>query len=168
MSALVRLHGQWRHHVELLKFNQARLYVPTSVYNFLLFSRSDSWSSETSYPQTNATTWVKKELEEETESGSPNGSEHVSSSYPENTSLQILGSEDNAPQSLPLPLPEKADKDAPKQKARTAFSTGQMDALTHRFNMQRYLSPAEMKALAGLTGLTYKQVSCLINLLLWA
>ncbi|XP_029481759.1 homeobox protein NANOG [Oncorhynchus nerka] len=118
----------------------------------------DSWTSEKIYPQTNPATWVKRGLEEEMESGRPNGSELVSSSYPENTSVQILGSEYNAPPSLPLPLPEKADKDIPKQKARTAFSTRQMDALTHRFNMQRYLSPAEMKALAGLTGLTYKQV----------
>ncbi|XP_070302889.1 homeobox protein pv.1-like [Salvelinus sp. IW2-2015] len=130
-------------------------YTPSDP---VLHRSPDSWSSENSYPQTNPATWVKKELEEETESGSTNNSEHVSSSYPENASVQILGSEDNAPQSLPVPLPEKVDKDTPKQKARTAFSTGQMDALTHRFNMQRYLSPAEMKALAGLTGLTYKQV----------
>uniref|UniRef100_A0AAZ3QYL3 Homeobox domain-containing protein n=1 Tax=Oncorhynchus tshawytscha TaxID=74940 RepID=A0AAZ3QYL3_ONCTS len=117
----------------------------------VLHRSPDSWTSDKIYPQTNPATWVKRELEEEMESGRPNGSELVSSSYPENTSVQILGSEDNAP-------PEKEDKDTPKQKARTAFSTGQMDALTHRFNMQRYLSPAEMKALAGLTGLTYKQV----------
>uniref|UniRef100_A0A8C7HG36 Nanog homeobox n=1 Tax=Oncorhynchus kisutch TaxID=8019 RepID=A0A8C7HG36_ONCKI len=122
----------------------------------VLHRSPDSWTSEKIYPQTNPATWVKRELEEEMESGRPNGSELVSSSYPENTSVQILGSEDNAPP--PLPLPEKANKDTPKQKARTAFSTGQMDALTHWFNMQRYLSPAEMKALAGLTGLTYKQV----------
>ncbi|KAK6293214.1 homeobox protein NANOG [Coregonus clupeaformis] len=119
----------------------------------------DSWSSENSNPQANPATCVKKELDEETDSVSPDGSEHVSSSYPEeNTSLQIMGSEDNAVQSLPPSLPEKAGKNNPRQKARTAFSTGQMDALTHRFNMQRYLSPAEMKALAELTGLTYKQV----------
>nr|XP_023828204.1 homeobox protein Hox-B9-like isoform X3 [Salvelinus alpinus] len=37
-------------------------------------------------------------------------------------------------------------------------NSSQMDALTHRFNMQKYLTPAEMKTLAGLTGLTYKQV----------
>ncbi|CAB1341153.1 unnamed protein product [Coregonus sp. 'balchen'] len=58
----------------------------------------DSWSSENSNPQANpVSTCVKKELDEETDSVSPDGSEHVSSSYPEeNTSLQIMGSEDNA------------------------------------------------------------------------
>ncbi|CAB1349676.1 unnamed protein product [Coregonus sp. 'balchen'] len=110
-------------------------------------------------PQANPATWVRKELDEETDSGSPNSSEHVSSSHPEElTSLQVMGSEDCTLQSLPPSPPEKADKNTPKQKARTAFSTGQMDALTHRFNMQKYLTPAEMKTLAGLTGLTYKQV----------
>ncbi|KAJ8413237.1 hypothetical protein AAFF_G00092330 [Aldrovandia affinis] len=43
-------------------------------------------------------------------------------------------------------------------KARTAFSEDQMTALTHRFSVQRYLTPVEMKTLAGLTGLAYKQV----------
>lgn len=33
-----------------------------------------------------------------------------------------------------------------------------MNALVQRFSVQRYLTPAEMKNLAELTGLTYKQV----------
>ncbi|XP_029610907.1 homeobox protein Dlx2a [Salmo trutta] len=107
--------------------------------------------------QANHTTWVRNELE--TASGSPNGSEHVSSSPPEEfRTLQVMGSEDCTLQSLPPSSLEKVDKNIPKQKARTAFSTGQMGALTHRFNMQKYLTPAEMKTLSGLTGLTYKQV----------
>ncbi|XP_024248489.1 homeobox protein DLX-3-like [Oncorhynchus tshawytscha] len=108
-------------------------------------------------PQANHTTWVRNELE--TASGSPISNEHVSSSHPEEfRSPHVMGSEDCTLQSLPPSSPEKVDKNIPKQKARTAFSTGQMDALTHRFNMQKYLTPAEMKTLARLTGLTYKQV----------
>ncbi|XP_066578169.1 homeobox protein NANOG [Amia ocellicauda] len=57
----------------------------------------------------------------------------------------------------PTPSPP-ADRPPRKAKSRTAFSEGQMCALTQRFSMQRYLTPVEMKNLAGLTGLTYKQV----------
>ncbi|XP_055786367.1 homeobox protein DLL homolog [Salvelinus fontinalis] len=119
---------------------------------------SSSNDQEEYDPQANHTTWVRSELE--TASGSPNSSENVSSSHPEEfKSLQVRGSEDCTLQSLPPSSPEKVDKNIPKQqKARITFSTGQMDALTHRFNMQKYLTPAEMKTLAGLTGLTYKQV----------
>ncbi|KAM9417259.1 homeobox protein NANOG isoform 2-T2 [Salvelinus alpinus] len=120
-------------------------------------SLSSSNDREEYNPQANHTTWVRSELE--TASGSPNSSENVSSSHPEEfKSLQVMGSEDCTLQSLPPSSPEKVDKNIPKQKARITFSTGQMDALTHRFNMQKYLTPAEMKTLAGLTGLTYKQV----------
>ncbi|XP_010884100.1 homeobox protein NANOG [Esox lucius] len=124
----------------------------------------DSWSSGSSkegyVPQTNPAIWVKKELNEEVDSGSPNGSEHVSSSYPEEepTNPQVPGSEECTPQLLPPSPQERNVKITPKQKARTAFSAGQMDALTNRFNIQKYLTPAEMKTLAGLTGLSYKQV----------
>ncbi|KAJ8010568.1 hypothetical protein DPEC_G00076430 [Dallia pectoralis] len=124
----------------------------------------DSWSSGSSkegcIPQTNPPTWLKKEFDEEVDSGSPNGSGHVSSSYPEEepTTLQVLGSKDCIPQLLPPSPQERIVKLCPKQKARTAFSTGQMDALTNRFNIQKYLTPSEMKTLAGLTGLSYKQV----------
>lgn len=34
-----------------------------------------------------------------------------------------------------------------------------MNVLVQRFSVQRYLTPAEMKNLAEVTGLTYKQVS---------
>ncbi|XP_056155182.1 homeobox protein NANOG [Lampris incognitus] len=46
----------------------------------------------------------------------------------------------------------------PKAKARIAFSEIQMNALVQRFSVQRYLTPSEMKHLAAMTGLTYKQV----------
>ncbi|KAL1006373.1 hypothetical protein UPYG_G00071520 [Umbra pygmaea] len=122
----------------------------------------DSWSSGSSkgyIPLANPATWVKKEFDEEADSGSPNSSVHVSSSYPEEpTSLRVIGSQDCSPQVIPPSPQERVGKSTPKQKARTAFSTGQMDALTNRFNMQKYLTPAEMKTLAGLTGLSYKQV----------
>lgn len=52
----------------------------------------------------------------------------------------------------------------PKGKMRAAFSESQMSALVQRFSVQRYLTPAEMKNLAEMTGLTYKQVSYLTML----
>lgn len=45
-----------------------------------------------------------------------------------------------------------------KAKLRAAFSEAQMNILVQRFSVQRYLSPGEMKSLAEVTGLTYKQV----------
>ncbi|KAK1152942.1 homeobox protein NANOG [Acipenser oxyrinchus oxyrinchus] len=47
---------------------------------------------------------------------------------------------------------------AKKAKPRTAFSQEQMQALQQRFQLQRYLTPVEMKTFAGMIGLTYKQV----------
>ncbi|MGH0174233.1 UNVERIFIED_CONTAM: hypothetical protein FKN15_069176 [Acipenser sinensis] len=44
-----------------------------------------------------------------------------------------------------------------KAKPRTAFSQEQMQALQQRFQVQRYLTPVEMKTFAGMIGLTYKQ-----------
>lgn len=60
----------------------------------------------------------------------------------------------------PLPALTTSPARPPTQtrKTRAAFSEEQMNALIHRFNIQRYLTPAEMKMLAGATGLTYKQV----------
>lgn len=68
----------------------------------------------------------------------------------------------------PLTAPKKPSTTAannPKAKARAAFSESQMNALVQRFSVQRYLTPAEMKNLAELTGLTYKQVRDLRRLL---
>lgn len=60
----------------------------------------------------------------------------------------------------PLPALTAPPARPPTQtrKTRAAFSEEQMNALINRFNIQRYLTPAEMKTLAGVTGLTYKQV----------
>lgn len=101
--------------------------------------------------------WLKKEQAHKPDSGSPEGNEVVSSS---------LSAPSDSPNcvkdgGLPVVSPEPVMAPQPrKAKARTAFSEEQMSALNDRFNMQRYLTPAEMKTLAGLTGLTYKQVGC--------
>ncbi|XP_076827854.1 homeobox protein NANOG isoform X2 [Brachyhypopomus gauderio] len=131
----------------------------------------DSWSSGSSgggvIPQADLdlAPWVKKEQPYETDSsGSSDGSDVVSSSRSAvaeeaNRNLKGDGSLPPAPTPPPAPSPPRQVPPQPrKTKSRTAFSEGQMNALTDRFNMQRYLTPAEMKALAGLTGLTYKQV----------
>lgn len=64
---------------------------------------------------------------------------------------------------MPLTPPKKpstpsVNNTKGKIRGRAAFSESQMNALVHRFSVQRYLTPAEMKNLAQLTGLTYKQV----------
>lgn len=50
-----------------------------------------------------------------------------------------------------------------KGKVRVSFSERQMNALVQRFNVQKYLSPAEMKNLSEMIGLSYKQVRGLIK-----
>ncbi|KAG5268899.1 hypothetical protein AALO_G00217690 [Alosa alosa] len=122
----------------------------------------DSWSSASSregcIPPENPATWAKKETDDETVSGSPDGTEVVSSSL-------TIGDDEPSLKDVPpgqgaVAIPQSPPGKTPNRKAkvRTAFSEGQMNALTHRFSMQRYLTPAEMKTLAGVTGLTYKQV----------
>ncbi|XP_036410745.1 homeobox protein NANOG [Megalops cyprinoides] len=119
----------------------------------------DSWSSGSSRegcPTRAATSsWGERE-EEEVDSGSPDSSGHVSSSLTvrdeETPHVTVEGEEQTQLTS------QKAPPQPRKAKARTAFSEDQMIALTHRFSVQRYLTPAEMKTLAGITGLTYKQV----------
>ncbi|XP_062335675.1 homeobox protein NANOG [Osmerus eperlanus] len=112
----------------------------------------DSWSSGSNrgfVPQTHPADWRPDDPGDETDGGSPG---NVSSSLPE---------EDPTPPggeavSNPGPVPQSTSKTKPK--ARAAFSDSQMTALTHRFSIQRYLTPVEMKTMARLTGLTYKQV----------
>ncbi|KAI4900029.1 hypothetical protein NFI96_023284, partial [Prochilodus magdalenae] len=125
----------------------------------------DSWSSGSSREggapphDLDNPHWVRKEGAYELEDGSPVGSEVLSSSLlaaEEPTGLKV-GGDDVPVVSAPSP-PEQLSAQPRKAKPRTAFSEGQMNALTDRFNVQRYLTPAEMKTLAGLTGLTYKQV----------
>lgn len=127
----------------------------------------DSWSSgssrEVSLPQADPATWAKKELDGETNSRSPDPNEAVSSSLPvEPQSLSVTGNEStDSYLQMPISTPKKQSTTAvnsSKGKARTVFSEGQMNALVQRFSVQRYLTPAEMKNMAEVTGLTYKQV----------
>nr|UNA88630.1 nanog homeobox [Centropyge vrolikii] len=129
----------------------------------------DSWSSgssrEGSLPQADPATWAKKDLDNEASSRSPDTSEDVSSAHKdEPRTFAITGNEGtNNTTSLhaPLTAPKKPSTNAvnnPKAKVRAAFSESQMNALVQRFSVQRYLTPAEMKNLAELTGMTYKQV----------
>ena len=119
---------------------------------FYFSSRSDSWSSGSNrgfVPQTHPADWKRDDPGEETDGGSPG---NVSSSLPEEDPIPPGGEA----VSNPGPVPLSTSKTKPK--ARAAFSDSQMTALTHRFSMQRYLTPVEMKTMARLTGLTYKQV----------
>lgn len=114
----------------------------------------DSWSSTSSREeillQTDPTALIEKDLDKETSSKSPVASEDVSSSLTEETGKGCASGIQTT-----LISPQKGVK----AKARTAFSESQMNILVHKFSIQRYLPPAEMKNLAEVTGLTYKQVS---------
>jgi len=129
----------------------------------------DSWSSgssrEGSLPQTDPVIWVKKDLCDEASIRSPDASGDVAVTLAEEPgTFSITGDEGtNNATSLQLSLtaqnkPCTAAVINPKGKVRAAFSESQMNALIQRFGVQRYLTPAEMKNLAELTGLTYKQV----------
>ncbi|XP_016099872.1 homeobox protein SAX-1-like isoform X1 [Sinocyclocheilus grahami] len=122
----------------------------------------DSWSSGSSregaaLTNLNIPSWGDRDYE--TDRGSPDSGEQISSSVSaakeEPVSLN-LGLE--ALPSLPALTTSPARPPTQTRKTRAAFSEEQMNALIHRFNIQRYLTPAEMKTLAGATGLTYKQV----------
>lgn len=109
--------------------------------------------------------WVKAAHTQELNTDSPDANKVVSSSVPaasEGPSCMNAERSGVLPEvSTEAPSPKPVEAAAPqprKAKARTAFSEEQMSALNDRFNMQRYLTPAEMKTLAGFTGLTYKQV----------
>lgn len=107
------------------------------------------------------TTWVEKDVDEEPVIRNLDGNEDVSSSFMEDSqNLATLGDGNN---SIPAPLPDPKTPSTltaanPKVKSRAAFTESQMNALVQRFSVQRYLTPAEMKNLADMTGLTYKQV----------
>lgn len=118
-----------------------------------LDSGGSTGSKEEAPLQTDPTTWIKKDLYKETNDGSPDESEDISSSLTEEPGNGCT-SGTQSPQSAPKhPSITNA-----KAKARTAFSESQMNMLVHKFSVQRYLPPAEMKNLAEVTGLTYKQV----------
>ncbi|XP_034428154.1 homeobox protein NANOG [Hippoglossus hippoglossus] len=131
----------------------------------------DSWSSRSSssreggLPQTDPATWVKRDLESEERDRSPISSKDVSSSLVEEPETFTVtgndGAEDITPLQVPIAVPNKPSPPAvtkPKGKVRAAFSESQMNTLVQRFRVQRYLTPAEMKNLAEMTGLTYQQV----------
>lgn len=122
----------------------------------------DSWSSGSSregsaLTNLNFPSWRERDYESDT--GSRDGQELISNAVsvvteePADLNLGVDG--------LPPVPPPRTPPGRPAvqpRKTRAAFSEAQMNALVHRFNVQRYLTPAEMKALAGITGLTYKQV----------
>ncbi|XP_035268786.1 homeobox protein NANOG [Anguilla rostrata] len=121
----------------------------------------DSWSSGSSRevaPQVPTSSWREGE-EEDVESGSPDSSGLVSSTLTVKEEEAFHGGAEPEEQPpVSMMTPQSVSAQPRKAKARTAFSEDQMTALTHRFSVQRYLTPVEMKTLAGLTGLTYKQV----------
>ncbi|KAK2812883.1 hypothetical protein Q5P01_000930 [Channa striata] len=114
--------------------------------------------------QTDPETCVTQDHDDTTGSGSPDGNNGVSGSLRvEPGCLGLTETVDGTSTVVhdPPTAPEKSSTTAvstTKGKVRVAFSERQLDALVQRFNVQRYLTPAEMKDLAGMTGLTYKQV----------
>lgn len=125
------------------------------IVNLCIVCYLDSWSSTSSREeillQTDPTASIEKELDKETCNKSPVASEDVSSSLTEETGKGCASGIHTTFISPKNP--------GVKAKARTAFSESQMNILVHKFSIQRYLPPAEMKNLAEITGLTYKQVS---------
>ncbi|KAG1953860.1 homeobox protein NANOG [Pimephales promelas] len=122
----------------------------------------DSWSSGSSREGgalTNLSHPSWKDRDYETDSGSPDSGEPISNSVSvegEEPVSQNFGVDALPP--VPTLTTTPARRPAQPRKTRAAFSEEQMNVLIHRFNVQRYLTPAEMKTLAGGTGLTYKQV----------
>lgn len=137
----------------------------------ILFPPIGSWSSassrEGSQPQADCTAWAKTD-QDEMSSRSPD-TNSCSSPIEEPRSYMVLGNQPNHnddgtavshmeanPRKMPV-------TNTPKAKARATFSDSQMNILSERFSMQRYLSPSEMRGLAEVTKLTYKQVRRLMD-----
>uniref|UniRef100_A0A673B303 Nanog homeobox n=1 Tax=Sphaeramia orbicularis TaxID=375764 RepID=A0A673B303_9TELE len=142
----------------------------------------DSWSSgsgssqESSLPHADPATWVtknlndeadpamwvKKEIKSEVDNRSPDATVEVSSSLKKDPQTFAAMGNETADTTTSSPqasmTAQKNPNSNPKGKVRVAFTESQMDVLHTRFNVQRYLTPAEMKQLAEVTGLTYKQV----------
>ncbi|CAL8398312.1 unnamed protein product [Arctogadus glacialis] len=145
---------------------RARSGTPTSDSE--AHTSPDSWSSPSSreegLPQTDPTAWIKKELDHDPETGSPNTTHDLSSILEEPQSFDAVENEDPNTSCSPVatskttPTPKTRRTTFGRGKRRTAFSEEQMNALVQRFSAQRYLTPAEMKNLAAQSGLTYKQV----------
>ncbi|KAG2462498.1 NANOG protein, partial [Polypterus senegalus] len=84
--------------------------------------------------------------------GSPVAGEPVSSTLGDNDGNREVATPDRNN------FDATANVKAKKRKLRTAFSQEQMEALRQRFQVQKYLTPVEMKTLATMIGLTYKQI----------
>lgn len=131
-------------------------------YTFVLGSWSSGSSREGSQTQADCIIWAKSDQDETTTSSSSSRSpdtDSCGSPTEESKSYLVLGNQANHNGNG---AEDKTPKTpfTPKSKARTNFSDSQMIILSERFSMQRYLSPSEMRAVAEVTGLTYKQVSC--------
>ncbi|XP_049604766.1 homeobox protein NANOG [Syngnathus scovelli] len=146
---------------------ESRKAVSDSTSDSEAHASPDSWSfssgRESGLPQADPGAWVEKDPGIDPNSRSPDAGDHVSSSLIEELpSCNDMGNHNALTFSLQAPLlaPNKLSTNAgtPKGKVRVSFSESQMNALVQRFSVQRYLTPAEMKNLAELTGLTYKQV----------
>ncbi|KAM6900526.1 homeobox protein NANOG [Xenentodon cancila] len=148
--------------------NVARRAGSDSASDSEAHTSPDSWSSgssrEGSLPQADPVTWAEKDIGEDVAGRSPDTNNDVSSSHLEEPqTFDIMGNKTtNSPTSLNVP-PSTLKKpsttlNTPKGKVRAAFSESQMNTLVQRFSVQRYLTPGEMKNLAEMTGLTYKQV----------
>lgn len=93
------------------------------------------------------------------------GTDSCGSPTEEPRSYVVLGNESNhnvngaATARVEAKAPKTPTTNTPKSKARVNFSDSQMNILSERFSVQRYLSPSEMRNVAEVTGLTYKQVS---------
>uniref|UniRef100_A0A3P9CL47 Homeobox domain-containing protein n=1 Tax=Maylandia zebra TaxID=106582 RepID=A0A3P9CL47_9CICH len=126
-----------------------------------LFTLTDSWSSgsgpEGSLSLEELATWAETALKMEMSKKTADTSEAVSSSVSEQKQdFAVPRSQDgNITATLhpPSTAPEK-----PKGKARVVFTERQLNILVHHFNLKRYYEPREMKQLAEMTGLTYRQV----------
>uniref|UniRef100_A0A665X5I3 Nanog homeobox n=1 Tax=Echeneis naucrates TaxID=173247 RepID=A0A665X5I3_ECHNA len=120
---------------------------------------SSSTTREGNLSQTDPAVWAK---DDEVSSRNPTDSKEVDSSVmeePQTFTVEENESINITPLHVPITAPNKLSTGTnPKSKVRAAFSESQMNALVQRFSVQRYLTPAEMKNLAELTGLTYKQV----------
>ncbi|XP_077481060.1 homeobox protein NANOG isoform X1 [Stigmatopora argus] len=127
----------------------------------------DSWSfsssRENGLPQIDPSSWVKNKQSNDASSSSPEAVDQVSSSLMGELSSYTDTNSQNADTlsfQVPLPAVKKpsSNEGTLKGKVRVSFSQTQMNTLIQRFSLQRYLTPAEMKNLSELTGLTYKQV----------
>ncbi|XP_020781182.2 homeobox protein NANOG, partial [Boleophthalmus pectinirostris] len=154
-ASRLRLTGQTRE-------NEARRTGSDSASDSEPQTSPDSWSCGSSGegcpPQADPATWAHKvDLDDETSSRSPDSNEDVPNNEEPQT-YRILGNEAANITTTSAPLIAPKNQSTTKGKVRASFSESQMNTLAQRFNVQRYLTPAEMKNLSEVTGLTYKQV----------